>query len=199
MRRTVTLLVLAAVGVVAIAGVVDAVRRSSSHAESASPAEVTIDGQTITAPAQATTGAVATTQAVAAAQTVATTAPSTQSASTEPLASCAASQLRLSFTISDGLEALDLRRVAGKPCHHGRSLIGFTVRDQSGQRVPIFPAPVEARKTVPADFTAGFVQVMQIPYTEVCDPAGSFLAIATVGPYVAHRTVPGKHLICNHG
>ena len=52
---------------------------------------------------------------------------------------------------------------------------------------------------MPADFTDGFVQIMQIPYFEVCDPAGSFLAVATVGPYVVRRTFPGKNLICDHG
>jgi hypothetical protein len=200
MRRKATWLVLAAVGVVAMAGVVDAVRRSSSHAESARPNESTIDGLTTTAPSsQVTTEGVATTQAAAANQAVATTAPSTQSIPSERLPSCATGQLRLTLTVSDGVEALELRRVAGKPCHHGLSPIGFTVHDQSGHRVTLFPAAAELRKTVPTDFTDGFVQLMQIPYSEVCDPAGSFLAVATVGPYVARRTVPGKNLVCNHG
>jgi len=50
MRRTATLLVLTAVAVVVIAGVVDAVRRSSSDAESAGRNAFTIDGLTMTAP-----------------------------------------------------------------------------------------------------------------------------------------------------
>jgi hypothetical protein len=182
MRGIATWLVLAAVGLVVIAGVTDALRGSSSHAQSAPATE-----------------AVATTQAVAATEAVATTAPDIPSDSPERLPSCATGQLRLTFTVADGLAALKFRRVAGEPCHHGRSPIGFTARDESGHKLPLFPASAELRKTVLADFTDGFVQIMQIPYSEVCDPAGSFLAVATVGPYVARRTVPGKHLICDHG
>jgi hypothetical protein len=200
MRGIATWLVLAAVGLVVIAGVTDALRGSSSHAQSAPATEATIGGLTTTAPSvQATTEPVATTQAVAATEAVATTAPDIPSDSPERLPSCATGQLRLTFTVADGLAALKFRRVAGEPCHHGRSPIGFTARDESGHKLPLFPASAELRKTVPADFTDGFVQLMQIPYSEVCDPAGSFLAVATVGPYVARRTVPGKNLVCNHG
>jgi hypothetical protein len=195
MRGIATWLVLAAVGLVVIAGVADALRGSSSHAQSAPATDSTIGGLTTTAPSvQATTEPLATTQT----EVVATTAPATQSDSPERLPSCATGQLRLTFTVAEGLAALELRRVAGEPCHHGRSPVGFTARDESGHRVTLFPASAELRKTVPADFTDGFVQIMQIPYSEVCDPAGSFLAVATVGPYVARRTFPGKNLICDH-
>jgi hypothetical protein len=200
MRGIATWLVLAAVGLVVIAGLVDALRGSSSHARSAPATESMVGDLSTTAPSvQATTEPVATKQAVAATQAVATTAPAIQSAPRTRLPSCATPQLTLAFTVDNGLAALKLRRVAGEACHHGRSPIGFTVRDESGHKVPLFPASAELRQTMPADFTDGFVQIMQIPYFEVCDPAGSFLAVATVGPYVVRRTFPGKNLICDHG
>jgi hypothetical protein len=191
-------LVLTAIGVVVIAGVVDALRGSSSRAGSARANQSTIGGLPPPAPAvQATTQPVATTQAVAATQAVATTAPAIQSApAAEPLPSCATRQLRLTFTIADGLAALELRRVAGKPCHYGRSPIAFTVRDQSGDGVAVFGG--NTRATRPADFSNGFEQLVEIPQMS-CDPEGSFLVVATVGPYVVRRTLPGAELPCNHG
>jgi hypothetical protein len=102
--------------------------------------------------------------------------------------------------VVDGSAMLVLRRVAGEPCHHGQSHIGLTVLDQSGHKVVLFGhgwGPESS--TVPADFIPGFVQLMKIPYTEYCDPAGSYLAVATVGPYEARRTVSGTEIVCDHG
>jgi hypothetical protein len=201
MRSKATWLVLAAVAVVVTAGVVDAVRRSSSHGESAHGNVVTIDGLTLTTPSGrattepvATTEAVAATQAVASTQAVATTAPSTQSIPTGRLPSCATEQLRLTLTVGEDLAAAVLRRVKGKPCHHGRAPIGFTVQDQFGDRVAVFGG---TQTIQPADFSNGFEQLLDIPVLS-CDPDGSFLVIATVGPYVARRTLPGAKLPCHH-
>src|ERR1041384_2556301 len=124
MRSRATWLVLAAVSAVVIASVVDALRGSSSHTEPAHAGLTT------------TEGIVQTTEGVATTEPVGTTAQVVQSAPPERLPSCTTGQLRLTFTVVDGSASLLLRRVAGKPCHHGRSPIGFTVRDQSGQRVP---------------------------------------------------------------
>jgi hypothetical protein len=197
MRRTVTWLLVTAVGVVVIAGVVDAVRRSSSHAEAARGNVFTIDGLTMTAPsAQVTIEGAATTVAVAAAQPVTTTAPSTQSAQPERLPPCDTEQLRLNLTVEEDVAAALLRRVKGQPCHHGQASIGFAVRDQSGDRIAVFGG--NTRTTEPADFSNGFEQLLDIPGLS-CDPDGSFLVVATVGPYVARLTLPGKELPCNHG
>jgi hypothetical protein len=89
-----------------------------------------------------------------------------------------------------------LRRVKGQPCHHGRAPIGFTARDQSGKGVAVFG--VSTRATQPTDFSNGFAQLIEIPQMS-CDPQGSFLVVATVGPYVVRRTLPGTELPCNHG
>lgn len=193
MRRIATSLVVTAVGIVVIAGVVDAVR--GSHSESGRASASTIE------PLSTTGGSVRTTarDGATTTQDVSATAPAVGPVAPERLPSCGTRQLALTFTVWDGLAALVLRRVAGKPCHHGRTPIGLTVRDQSGHKVPLFRAPAERRSTVPADFSDGFAQLMQIPYEEVCDPAGSFLAVAKVGPYAARRTFEGKYLVCDHG
>ena len=201
MRRAATWLVLAAVGIVAIAGLVDAVHRSSSRSESAHPDESTIDALTVTTPSErvATVPPAITQQAIAAQSdttaAAATTAHFTEVVSPERLPSCALGQLSLTFTVWNGLEALELRRVGGTPCHHGRSLIGFTVRNQSGDRVAVFGGSRTAR---PADFTHGFQQLIDFPDL-FCDADGSFMVVGTVGPYAARRTVPGKRLKCDHG
>jgi len=91
---------------------------------------------------------------------------------------------------------LVLRRVAGEPCHHGQSHIGLTVLDQSGHKVTLFG---HGSSTALADFTRGFVQLLQISYSESCDPAGSYLAVAALGRYEARRTVSGTEIVCNHG
>lgn len=191
MRRLATWLVLAAVGTVVFVGVVDGVRRSSSHSRSAGGLGSTAERLTTTGPpSPSTTAGVATTEAEG------TTAPASKSAAPERLSSCAAAQLKLAFTFwQEGLAALVLRRVAGKPCHHGRSPIRFTVHDQSGHRVTVFGR--SGQKTTPADFSHGFEQLVEFPNMS-CDPAGSFLVVARVGPYTARRTFPGRNLVCSH-
>jgi hypothetical protein len=197
MRRTATWLLVAAVGAVAVLGVVDAVRRSSSHADSARGNVVRIDGLTMTAPlAQVTTEGAATTAAVAATRPAGTTAPSVVPAQPERWPPCDTEQMRLALIVEEDSAAAVLRRVKGEPCHHGRASIGFAVRDQSGDRVAVFGG--NTRTTQPADFSNGFEELIDIPSLS-CDPAESVLVVVTVGPYMARRTVPGKKLPCNHG
>jgi hypothetical protein len=64
--------------------------------------------------------------------------------------------------------------------------IRFTVHDQSGHRVTVFAGSREHRFTTPADFSHGFAQFPNMS----CDPAGSFLVVARVGPYTARQTFP---------
>jgi len=54
------------------------------------------------------------------------------------------------------------------------------------------------RATQPGAFSNGFEQLLEIPQLS-CDPAGSFLVVATVGPYVVRGPLPGAELPCNHG
>jgi hypothetical protein len=194
MRAKVTWLILTAVTAIVVVSVVDAVRgSSSSNPEEAEAAEPLSMPSITTAPPVQTATETVTTTAPAAPPDVTVTAIA--SASPERLPSCATDQLALTFTVSEGLAGVVLRRVRGQPCHHGRALIGFRVRDQSGDAVAVF-----GRKTAtwPADFSSGFEQLLEIPQMS-CDPEGSFLAVATVGPYVARRTLPGAELPCNHG
>jgi hypothetical protein len=187
------LLVLAAVGLVVIAGVVDALRGSSPQQKSATaPTVVSLGGG-----ASLTLESV-TAQASEPVATVGTAA--IQSSTPERLSPCTTPQLALAIKVEGGSAKLALRHVAGKPCHHGRSPVGLTVRDQSGHKVPLFTSGFYwQRNTAPANFSHGFAQLIDIPYTEVCDPRGTFLAVATVGPYTAHRTVSGTEIACNHG
>jgi hypothetical protein len=202
MRGKATWLITAAVAAVVIVGVVDALRGSSSHHESAhaaqAPTVVDLGGATLTlesVSAQAATEPMATTEPQGTTDTAAIPSPPP-----ERLPRCTMPQLVLAVKIVDGSAMLVLRRVAGEPCHHGQSHIGLTVLDQSGHRVALFGhGSGPESSTAPADFIPGFVQLMQIPYTESCDPAGSYLAVATVGPYEAHRTVSGTEIVCNHG
>ena len=177
MKNMATWLVLAAVGAVVVAGVADALRGSRSHSGQAHAARPAA-GSPATAAAQLR-GTVESTPA-------------------PRLPRCSTAQLDLTFTRADGLAALLLRRVRGRPCHEGRSAIRFILRDQAGRRVPMFLSSGELRFTRPADFSHGFEQLIQIPYTAVCDSAASFLAVATVGRYEARREVPGANLSCHH-
>ena len=132
-------MILIAVGAVVTAGVVDAVRGSSSNPEAAQAGESVIEPPTTTAlPVQTATQPVATTEPAAMTEPVDATVTAIKSAAPERLPSCATEQLRLTFTVSEGLAAVVLRRVKGQPCHHGRAPIGFKVRDQSGDRVAVF-------------------------------------------------------------
>ena len=202
MRGKATWLITAAVPAVLIVGVVDALRGSSSDHESAqaaqAPTVVDLGGSSLTlesVTAQATTDPVTTTEPQGTTDTPVDPAPPP-----ERLPRCTTPQLALAMKVVDGSAMLVLRRVAGEPCHHGQSHIGLTVLDQSGHKVTLFGHGTGPRSsTAPADFTPGFVQLMKIPYTESCDPAGSYLAVATVGPYEARRTVSGTEITCNHG
>jgi hypothetical protein len=197
MRSKATWLILIALGALVTAGVVDAVRGSSSNPEAAQVGESVIEPSTTTAlPVQKATEPVATTEPAAIAGPVDATGTAIESAAPERLPSCDTEQLRLTFTVWEGLAAVVLRRVKGQPCHHGRAPIGFTVRDQSGDRVAVFGG--NTRATHPADFSNGFEQLLEIPQM-FCDPEGSFHVVATVGPYVVRRTLPGAELPCNHG
>jgi len=192
MRGKATWLILIAVGAVVTAGVVDSVRGSSSI-----PAAARAGDEPSTAtPVHTTTDAVGTTRAVTIPEPVDATVTAVQPAGPEHLPSCANKQLRLSFKFSEGLASVVLRRVKGQPCHHGRAPIVFTVRDQSGGSVAVFGGDTSA--TQPADFSNGFVQLIEMPQMS-CDPEGSFLVAATVGPTVVRRTLPGAELPCNHG
>ena len=194
MRSKATWLILIALGAVVTSGVVDAVRGSSSNPEAAQPA--LIEPSTTTAPpVQTATEPVATTEPAAITEPVDATVTAIEPAPPERLPSCETEQLRLTFTVGEGLAAAVLRRVKGQPCHHGRAPIGFTVRDQSGDRVAVFGG---TRATQPADFSNGFEQLLEIPQMS-CDPDGSFRVVATVGRYVVRRTLPGAELPCNHG
>ena len=202
MRGKATWLITAAVAAVVTVGLIDALRGSSSDDESAHAAQVPtvvdLGGSTVTLEAviaQPTTDPVATTEPLAT-----TAAPAIPSLPPERLPRCTTPQLALAMKVVDGSAMLVLRRVAGEPCHHGQSHIGLTVLDQSGQKVALFGhGSSPSSSTAPADFTRGFVQLMQIPFTEYCDPAGSYLAVVTVGPYEARRTVSGTEIVCNHG
>ena len=203
MRGKATWLITAAVTGVLIVGVVDALRGSSSHDESAHAAEaptvVDLGGATLTL--ESVTTQVVTTEPVATTEPQETTDTATiPSPQPERLPRCTTPQLALAVKIVNGSAMLVLRRVAGEPCHHGQSHIGLTVLDQSGKKVALFGhGSGPESSTAPADFTRGFVQLMQIHYTESCDPAGSYLAVVTVGPYEARRTVSGTEIVCNHG
>jgi hypothetical protein len=192
MRGKATWLIATAVGAILVAGVIDALRGSSSASEPAAARPTTTAATVQTTREEAA----ATTEPVAATEAAGTTSHVVRSVSPERLPSCATSQLALTFTTAGGSAELVLRRVEGTPCHHSRAPIGFAVRDQSGDRVAVFGGNTDT--TQPADFSHGFEQLLQIPQLS-CDPEGSFLVAGTVGPYVARRTFPGTKLPCDHG
>ena len=196
MRGKATWVILIAVGAVVIAGVVDAVRGTSLNPQAAQAGASAVERSATTAPPAATaTDAAATTESAAVTEPEDATATATVSAASQRLPSCDSEQLELTFTDWEDLAAVVLRRVKGNPCHHGRAPIGFTVRDQSGARVAVFG---RTRASQPADFSNGYEQLIEIPQMS-CDPRGSFVVVATVGPYVVRRTLPGAELPCNHG
>lgn len=210
MRGMITWLILAATGTVALVAAVDALRGSPSQSEpghqaleAIAPSSPTTSAQSTTEPAETTGAATTTATAPATTEPATTDSAGTASASAvasatppEDLPACTKAQLRLGFTVSDGLAALLLARNAGKPCHQGSSHIGFVLREVSGRRVPVFGG--SQASAAPADFSNGFAQLIEIPQAS-CDPADSFLVVGTVGRYTARRVVPGTQLPCNHG
>jgi hypothetical protein len=196
MRNRATWLVLAGIGAVVVAGVVDSVRGASSNPAATRAGQSVVMRSTTTAlSGQRATGAPTPNQPVVTTESAAKVT-ATGSAAPERLPSCGTEQLRLAFTVSDGLRAALLRRVKGPPCHHGRAPISFAARGLSGDHVAVFGG--DMRTTQPADFPSGFAQLLEIPQMS-CDPGGSFLVVATVGPYVARQTAAGSELPCNHG
>jgi hypothetical protein len=199
MRRKATWLILTAVGVVVIAAAVDAVRRSSSGAESAGGNVITIDGLTMTAPsAQVTTEGAATTVGVTTTtEAVDTTAQVVELAPPERLPPCTQRQLKLAIRVGEDRAEFVLRRVMGQPCHLRRSRVRLRVLDQAGSEVVLSTSNFYwQRGTPPADFDHGFVMVTLDPYLAICDPRATFTAVASVGPYVARRTVAGSEIDC---
>jgi hypothetical protein len=199
MRRTATWLVLAAVAVVVIVGVVDAVRRSPSDAESAGGNVFTIDGITITAPsAQVSTEGVATTAAVTTTEPLETNpAQIVESAPPERLPPCKREQLKLSVRVEEDTAEFALRRVDGPPCHQRSLYVDLTVLDESGREVPVSTSNFYWQRHTPAaDFADRFVQVIKNPFIAVCEPHGRFIAIPHIGPYMARRTVSAKEIRC---
>ena len=221
MRGKLTWLVLAATGAVALVAAIDALRGSHSRSEPEplaqardGPSSPTTSAQTTTGPPDPTGQAMMATPTVPAMTEPAVTDPATERGTTtdsagaasesavpaatspERLPPCATAQLRLGFTVTDGLAALVLARVAGNPCHQGRSRVSVVLRDLSGHRVPVFGG--SETSTAPADFSERFAQLVEIPQAS-CDPADSFLVVGTVGRYTARRTFPGTQLPCNHG
>ena len=194
MRGTVTGLIVAAVGAVVLAGVVDAIRGSVSHPQTGAGPSVTKPSTATTPPEQTTTEAAAITNA-SLTTPVKGNVTATEPVSTRRLPSCDTDQLRLAFTGSGGLAAVVLRRVKGPPCHHDQAEMRFIVRTLSGASVAVFAG---TDTIAPADFEHGFEQLANVPQMS-CDPGESFRVVAMVGPYVAQRTVSGTHLPCNHG
>src|SRR5262245_32107081 len=175
MRGTVTWLLAAAIGAVVVAGVVDAVRRSTSHSGPAG-------ALTTTATAAETTNG--------GAQLVASGPP-------ERLPPCRPRQLRLAMSVGGPRAEFVLRRVSGQPCHQRRSRVRLTLLDHAGDRVPVSTSNFYSeRATAPADFANGFELVILNPYIALCDPQATFTAVAHVGPYVARRTVSGTEISC---
>jgi hypothetical protein len=96
MRSKATWLILIAVGAVVTAGVVDAVRGSSSIPEAAQAGESVIEPSTTTAlPVQTATEPMATTEPAAITEPVDATMTAIESAAPERLPSCGTEQLRL--------------------------------------------------------------------------------------------------------
>ena len=196
MRSKATWLLVAAIGAVVVAGVVDSVRGSTSKPEATQVGVPAIESSTTAVPSeQPASEAVTPTDSGGTTEPVDTTAAATDSARPEHLPSCDTEQLQLTFTRSGGLAAALLRRVQGRPCHHGRAPVTVSAHDQAGDRVAVFGV---SRATPPADFSHGFEQFLEIPAMS-CDPNGSFVVVATVGPYMVQRTLPGTDLPCNHG
>jgi hypothetical protein len=194
MRRRATWLLVAAIGAVLVAGVIDSVHGSASRPEATPVGEPGIEPSATTVSiAEPTSETVTRTEAVAT-EPVETTAD-TDSAPPEHLPSCDIEQLQLTFTRSGGFAAALLRRVQGPPCRHGRAPVAVSVHDQAGDRVTVFGV---SRATPPADFSHGFEQLVEFPAMS-CDPNGSFLVVATIDPYTVQRTLPGTYLPCNHG
>jgi hypothetical protein len=198
MRGPATWLVAAAIGAVVIAGVVDAVRRSSSHSEPASAQAATT---ATTAPATnagvTTPMGVTTNVGVTTTEPLGTTTQVVESAPPERLPPCTQGQLKLAIRVGEPRAEFVLRRVMGQPCHLRRSRVRLRVLDQAGSEVVLSTSNFYAQRgTAPADFDHGFVLVILDPYLAICDPRGAFTAVASVGHYVARRTVAGSEIDC---
>jgi hypothetical protein len=122
MRTKVTWLILAAVAAVVVVGVIDAVRGGSSKLEAAQAGQSVID---LSTPGGGAPPDCDRTRDYDSACHYHRAADATETASEPTMAQrlrqCDTEQLRLAFTLSDGVAAVVLRRVEGSPCHHGRA------------------------------------------------------------------------------
>ena len=141
MRSKATWLLVAAIGAVVVAGVVDSVRGSTSKPEATQVGEPAIESSTTVVPSeQPASEAVTPTDSGGTTEPVDTTAAATDSARPEHLPSCDTEQLQLTFTRSGGLAAL-LRRIQGRHATMaGRpSRFRLTIRPVTGWLSLAFP------------------------------------------------------------
>ncbi len=174
MRKAVTWMIAGGLLAVAIAGTVDALRRSPSG------------------------------QKAAVRNPYLAPSPAPSAASTDRLPTCTTPQLALAFEILGGSATFVLRHVRGKPCHLPRVPIRFNVRDRAGRRVRLVNAEgLGGQSAVKGDFSPGFEQLINITYLPQCGPEaippGPFLVSVRVGPYVARHTLSGSEVGCSGG
>jgi hypothetical protein len=126
MRGMATWLIATAIGAVVIAGVVDAVRRSSSHSD---PTSVRLTATATTA--QDTTEGVTTTDPLDTTTRVVESTPFLR------LPLCTTRQLKLTIRVGRPRAEFVLRRTTGQPCHLRRSRVRLMVLYRARGEVPV--------------------------------------------------------------
>ena len=89
-----------------------------------------------------------------------------------------------------------LRRVMGQPCHLRLSRVRLRVLDQAGSQVVLSTSNRGGEGRGGGGFCPRIRAGHPRPYLAICDPRGTFTAVASVGPYVARRTVAGSEIDC---
>jgi hypothetical protein len=171
MRRWLTWVITGALAAVLIAAAGDALRSRSSS----SPISET-EAATRPSHAQATRTSVTTKSAA--------------------VPRCRAEQIGVSIDAPGGDPTIVVSHARGARCHLARLPINLKIWDRARRRVHLVTV---GQLSVGGDFSPEFDHLINLTYLPDCDQRGPFLAVVSVGPYVARRTLSANGIGCFPG
>jgi hypothetical protein len=178
LRTRLSWLVIGGVGVILVAGAVDAIRSSEPSASSPSRETATERSAGKTTLARVTTP--------------------------ESLPRCTVQNIGVSIDVLGGTASVAVRHVWGRPCHLAPLPVRLSVTNRFGGRVRLATVGggrPDVQSRVGGDFSPGFERLIDIPYLAsppltTCNSRGPFTAFVIVGPYSAQRKLSGSEVGC---
>jgi hypothetical protein len=113
---------------------------------------------------------------------------------------CTAAQIAVSIDVLGGTAVITVHHARGQACHLAPVPVQLKIWDRAGNPVSLVASEEGAENPrVGGDFAPGYDQLVNITYLRSCNARGPFLAVATVGPHVARRTLSGDEVDCFRG